>query len=281
MATATKAKPIELTAEQRKFLGSQRGGWCSLPNGNYPDYVEQLVHAGYLHYDGIWADAHHWCLTGKARAALKGGRRETIAKRAATGLKKLRTDLEAGKSIEATRLKKVEVNGMTAYLREPVRLRAPKRRTTLKGSQQAAGGRATPMAKKRRKLTAVERRTLAGRFAIHLRSLMDAKSWEVGDLHEQLKRLEVRVEKPAIHAWLRGEALPKATEWNLTTGTTERINSTGVYFNCNRDDAFYERENAVAEIIRRLKEKVRRLENEIAKWESPATADPDERAKAK
>lgn len=74
MATATKAKRIELTEEQRRFLGSQRGGWCSLPNGNYPDYVEQLVHAGYLHYNGIWADAHHWCLTGKGRAALKRGR---------------------------------------------------------------------------------------------------------------------------------------------------------------------------------------------------------------
>jgi len=82
MATATKAKPIELTAEQRKFLGSQRGGWCTIPKGDIPDgevfpsYVRQLVHDGYLHYDGIWADAHHWCLTGKGRAALKGGRSE-------------------------------------------------------------------------------------------------------------------------------------------------------------------------------------------------------------
>lgn len=160
MATATKAKPIELTAEQRKFLRSCTNGRYEAPDLGWQRGVAELVRRGVLVYDGIWGSVHHWRLTEAGRAALKGGRPAT----------------------------------------------------TLKGSKQAAGGRSAPMAKKRRKLTAVERRTLAGRFAIHLRSLMDAKDWEVGDLHEQLKRLEVRVEKPAIHAWLRGEALPKARD---------------------------------------------------------------------
>lgn len=67
------------------------------------------------------------------------------------------------------------------------------------------------VAKKRRKLTIAERKTVEGRFAVHLRALMDAKKWQVGDLHEQLELFAPgAVDKPAIQAWLRGQSMPKA-----------------------------------------------------------------------
>lgn len=67
-------------------------------------------------------------------------------------------------------------------------------------------------AKKRRKMTVAEKRTLEGRFGLRLREFLDVKRWEVGDFHEQLKRFGVEVEKPAIHSWLRGGSMPKSRD---------------------------------------------------------------------
>lgn len=87
-----------------------------------------------------------------------------------------------------------------------------------RAKRQATIGKSTPSrsrqvaAKKRRKMTVAEKRTLEGRFSLRLREMLDAKKWEVGDFHEQLKRFGVAVEKPAIHAWLRGDTMPKARD---------------------------------------------------------------------
>jgi hypothetical protein len=65
-------------------------------------------------------------------------------------------------------------------------------------------------AKARKKLSKKERATVEGRFALHLRSLMDGKGWQVGDLHERLVAAGLAVTKPAIHKWLRGDSMPVA-----------------------------------------------------------------------
>ena len=55
------------------------------------------------------------------------------------------------------------------------------------------------------------------------------------------------------------------------------IDDQGVYFCREAKDCFYERENAVAEIIKRLKDKAERLLAEVAKWEAErATTDAKE-----
>lgn len=51
-----------------------------------------------------------------------------------------------------------------------------------------------------------------GRFAAHLRDLMDDKGWDVADLHYRLMHSGVDVGKPAIHRWLRGQSMPRAED---------------------------------------------------------------------
>ncbi|MDE2472267.1 MAG: hypothetical protein KGL35_26925 [Bradyrhizobium sp.] len=67
-------------------------------------------------------------------------------------------------------------------------------------------------AKARKKFSKKERSTVEGRFALHLRSLMDAKGWQVGDLQDRLAAAGLDVQKPAIHKWLRGDSMPLARD---------------------------------------------------------------------
>ena len=103
--------------------------------------------------------------------------------------------------------KKLRVKTLAEIQAWPADLRRAKAATKMGAESPATKN---GMAKKRRKLTSTERKTIEGRFAVHLRALMDAKGWQVGDLHEQLTRFAVDIEKPAIHVWLRGKSLPKA-----------------------------------------------------------------------
>lgn len=49
-------------------------------------------------------------------------------------------------------------------------------------------------------------------FALHLRALLDAKGWQVHQLHEAIGKQGVDVDKPAIQKWLRGETWPKPSD---------------------------------------------------------------------
>lgn len=63
MGTATKLKPkraIKLTKQQRSFLAKFVNGRYSLPRGQYPDFVLDMVKKGALSYEGVWEFCHHW-----------------------------------------------------------------------------------------------------------------------------------------------------------------------------------------------------------------------------
>jgi hypothetical protein len=59
-----------------------------------------------------------------------------------------------------------------------------------------------------RQRKSLDKRKKSDRFAIHLRELMDAKGWQIGDLHEALSQAGVKFDKPAIAKWLRGDSHP-------------------------------------------------------------------------
>lgn len=68
------------------------------------------------------------------------------------------------------------------------------------------------MAKARKKLSRKTLATIQGRFAEHLRALMDKRDWAVGDLQDRLKHAGLECTKATIHMWLRAETMPKAAD---------------------------------------------------------------------
>lgn len=75
---ATKAKPLELTAEQRKFL---RSSYSERYVSTRQDALLMgLVQAGCLIYDGVQGMLHRWKITDAGRAALKRSRPERTLK---------------------------------------------------------------------------------------------------------------------------------------------------------------------------------------------------------
>lgn len=62
------------------------------------------------------------------------------------------------------------------------------------------------------------RRSSKARFAKNLRDMMDARVWEVGDLHERLTAAGSSVVKGTIHKWLRGESCPDWDEMKRLGG---------------------------------------------------------------
>lgn len=56
----------------------------------------------------------------------------------------------------------------------------------------------------RKRLSAAEKRTPAGKFAVHLQSLLDERGWSVSDLSERSG-----LENATLRRWLRAEGFPK------------------------------------------------------------------------
>lgn len=78
--------------------------------------------------------------------------------------------------------------------------------TRIRGSSSqgraVAPGRPKPLDKRKRN----------DRFGIHLRELLAAKGWRIGEFHAALKSAGFKGDKPAVAKWLRGDAHPHVTD---------------------------------------------------------------------
>jgi len=65
----------------------------------------------------------------------------------------------------------------------------------------------------KKQLTAKEKRTPAGKFAVRLQLLLDERGWESADFARKLG-----VDPPAVRRWLRADGLPGSLELAIRIG---------------------------------------------------------------